>query len=175
MQPDAGGTPDARPQACALVHNPQLLVLDEPTVGVDPLLRAKIWAYLQHLTSMPGGPSILITTHCKELATLFARTTHLDLAPTGVGIGTAYDNLQQHPTVTAVTQYHCHRADWLTRPTLSCGRPRAPPQISRRRGRCGSFHIILGPLLACSQIDAAAAHAPPQSNMLSLGPMLTGC
>lgn len=54
--------------ACALVHSPQLLVLDEPTVGVDPLLRAKLWAYLQHLTSMDTGPSILITTHYIEEA-----------------------------------------------------------------------------------------------------------
>eukprot|EP00041_Stephanoeca_diplocostata_P023505 m.579068 g.579068 ORF g.579068 m.579068 type:complete len:963 (-) comp22311_c0_seq1:316-3204(-) len=54
--------------ACALLHNPDLLVLDEPTVGVDPLLRAKIWAYLQELTNRPGGPSILITTHYIEEA-----------------------------------------------------------------------------------------------------------
>jgi len=54
--------------AVALLHRPQLLVLDEPTVGVDPLLRAKIWAYLRQLTARPGGPSILITTHYIEEA-----------------------------------------------------------------------------------------------------------
>lgn len=35
--------------AVALLQRPQLLVLDEPTVGVDPLLRAKIWAYLREV------------------------------------------------------------------------------------------------------------------------------
>lgn len=35
--------------ATTLFHAPPLLILDEPTVGVDPLLRCKIWEYLQYL------------------------------------------------------------------------------------------------------------------------------
>ena len=33
--------------ACSLVHKPKLLVLDEPTVGVDPILRQRIWKILE--------------------------------------------------------------------------------------------------------------------------------
>lgn len=47
--------------ALALLHSPKLLILDEPTVGVDPLLRARIWDYLVELASK--GTSIIITTH----------------------------------------------------------------------------------------------------------------
>ncbi|MDH5541739.1 MAG: ABC transporter ATP-binding protein [Nitrospinota bacterium] len=47
--------------ATALVHKPKFLVLDEPTAGVDPLLRLKIWTLLEELAS--EGTSILITTH----------------------------------------------------------------------------------------------------------------
>jgi len=52
--------------AVALLHNPKLLILDEPTVGVDPVVRARIWQHLQSLTT--SGVSIIITTHYIEEA-----------------------------------------------------------------------------------------------------------
>ena len=47
--------------AVALLHEPGLLLLDEPTVGVDPELRARLWDHLQEISS--NGTSIVITTH----------------------------------------------------------------------------------------------------------------
>ena len=47
--------------ACALLHSPPLLLLDEPTVGVDPVLRARIWQHLRTLSAQ--GSTIVITTH----------------------------------------------------------------------------------------------------------------
>ena len=52
--------------AIALLANPKLLVLDEPTVGIDPALRKKIWQELNNLRSQ--GRSILITTHVMDEA-----------------------------------------------------------------------------------------------------------
>lgn len=53
--------------ATALIHRPPLLILDEPTVGVDPLLRQSIW---QHLTELSQSErlTVLITTHYIEEA-----------------------------------------------------------------------------------------------------------
>lgn len=48
--------------AAALIHEPELLILDEPTVGVDPLLRQVIWDYLVEITKF-GGATVIITTH----------------------------------------------------------------------------------------------------------------
>jgi len=47
--------------AVALLHEPDLLLLDEPTVGVDPELRARIWDHLQEIAS--SRTTIVITTH----------------------------------------------------------------------------------------------------------------
>ncbi|MBF7124627.1 ABC transporter ATP-binding protein [Pediococcus pentosaceus] len=50
----------------ALLGNPKLLILDEPTVGIDPVLRRKIWRELKRIKN--NGQSILITTHVMDEA-----------------------------------------------------------------------------------------------------------
>ena len=54
--------------AKALVHNPEIIILDEPTAGVDVELRRDLWQYLRDLHS--EGKTILLTTHYIEEAEL---------------------------------------------------------------------------------------------------------
>lgn len=52
--------------ARALIHRPQILFLDEPTVALDPQVRRRIWEYIRGLAKM--GATILLTTHYIEEA-----------------------------------------------------------------------------------------------------------
>ncbi|XP_065841215.1 ABC transporter G family member 20-like [Oscarella lobularis] len=53
--------------AIALLHDPPLLILDEPTVGLDPLLRQRIWLYLREILNQ-SNTTVIITTHYIEEA-----------------------------------------------------------------------------------------------------------
>ncbi len=57
--------------ARALMHNPQLLILDEPTAGVDIELRRTMWAFLRELNLQ--GTTIILTTHYLEEAEMLCR------------------------------------------------------------------------------------------------------
>lgn len=62
----SGGMKHRVSLACALIHDPCLLFLDEPTVGVDPELRFAFWDHFQALKET--GVTILITTHYMDEA-----------------------------------------------------------------------------------------------------------
>ncbi len=57
----SGGMKQRVSLACALVHNPTLIFLDEPTVGIDPELRMMFWDYFKQLNA--SGVTIIVSTH----------------------------------------------------------------------------------------------------------------
>jgi len=59
----------------ATMHAPQLLIMDEPTSGMDPLARLRLWQYLRQLAS--NGVGILISTHYSSEAAQCDRVVHM--------------------------------------------------------------------------------------------------
>lgn len=62
----SGGMKRRLSLAIALVHDPKLLILDEPTVGIDPELRQSVWEELLQLKAL--GKTIVLTTHVMDEA-----------------------------------------------------------------------------------------------------------
>lgn len=86
--------------ARALIHEPQFLILDEPTAGVDVELRRSMWEYLTKLTGL--GVTILLTTHYLEEAERLANKVAIMSAGEIVVNGTMQEVLAMHDPSTAL-------------------------------------------------------------------------
>ncbi|MBR0679910.1 ribosome-associated ATPase/putative transporter RbbA [Roseomonas eburnea] len=67
----SGGMKQKLSLCCALIHDPELLILDEPTTGVDPLSRRQFWELIAHIRAGRPGMSVLVATAYMEEAARF--------------------------------------------------------------------------------------------------------
>lgn len=67
----SGGMKQKLGLCCALIHDPQLLILDEPTTGVDPLSRAQFWDLIDNIRQRQPAMSVLVATAYMEEAERF--------------------------------------------------------------------------------------------------------
>lgn len=110
VQTYSGGMKRRLNLAAALVHDPELLLLDEPTVGVDPQSRHQIFENIEALRR--AGRTIVYTTHyMEEAARLCDRVAIVDHGRM-LALGTVPELLSQHgvsPTLVAITSGGEHR------------------------------------------------------------------
>ncbi len=74
----SGGMKQKLGLCCALIHDPDLLILDEPTTGVDPLSRRQFWELIERIRQRQAGMSVLIATAYMEEAQRFDHLVAMD-------------------------------------------------------------------------------------------------
>ncbi len=83
----SGGMKQKLGLCCALIHDPDLLILDEPTTGVDPLSRRQFWELIDSIRARRPGMSVLVATAYMEEAERFDWLVAMD-AGRVIGTGT---------------------------------------------------------------------------------------
>jgi ABC-2 type transport system ATP-binding protein len=136
----SGGWKQRLALAACLIHSPQLLLLDEPTAGVDPKARREFWDEIHRLAA--DGLTVLITTHYMDEAERCHRLAYL-----------AYGNLLTHGTLVEVLA-NARLTTWsVTGPDLLA-------LAEKLRGRPGVEQVVaFGTTLHVSGRDAAALDA----------------
>lgn len=89
--------------ARALLHQPRLLLLDEPTVGLDPQIRQELWSLIDRLRS--EGVSILMSTHYIEEAERLCDTVTIMSHGKAVDSGTPKELVRKHAGAEAIEVY----------------------------------------------------------------------
>jgi lipooligosaccharide transport system ATP-binding protein len=89
--------------ARALVHRPRLVLLDEPTVGLDPQVRQELWALIDALRSQ--GTTILMSTHYIEEAQRLADTVLIMSHGKDVAVGRPSELVREHAGREALEVY----------------------------------------------------------------------
>jgi ribosome-dependent ATPase len=95
----SGGMKQKLGLCCALIHDPELLILDEPTTGVDPLSRRQFWELVDGIRTSRTGMSVIVATAYMEEAARFNWLVAMD-AGRLLATGTPEELLQQTGTST---------------------------------------------------------------------------
>jgi ABC-2 type transport system ATP-binding protein len=190
----SGGMQRRLELACALVHQPSLLILDEPTAGIDPLLRTRIWQEMDRLRNI--GVTILVTTqyvseaeYCDSVALisegqLVANATPNDLRKLALGgevieVGTThYFDARSLPPIDGVISIRQTGPQSLLVIANDAGL--ASPKVMDAIGEAGgdvqfsreyrpSFDEVFAALVTAHS-ERTAAQAQADTNMPAAGP-----
>jgi Nod factor-specific ABC transporter ATP-binding protein NodI len=129
--------------ARALVHGPELVLLDEPTVGLDPQVRGDIWTLIDRLRT--SGVSVLMSTHYIEEAERLCDEVAVVSHGTVIARGTPSALVAEHAGVEAIELYgppeRLERVEALVRP-LGFATRRTGPSVSVLRAEALPQRVV---------------------------------
>ena len=148
--------------ARALVHRPQLVLMDEPTVGLDPQVRQELWSLIDGLRL--DGVSILMSTHYIEEAERLCDTVTIVSQGTAVAMGSPQSLIAQHAGLTALEVY---------------GPPARLGEVESQAALAGISSRRTGTSIALLNLDRANGHDLPDgerrpANLEDVFVLLTG-
>lgn len=162
----SGGWKQRLALACALIHEPEVLFLDEPTAGIDPVARRDLWDLL--FTLAHQGVTMFVTTHYMDEA---ERCTHVAYVYQSrlIALGTP-DELKASPAVTpaGMRRYEifCHD------PPDALARARATPAIRDATLFANTIHVLADESLSPETLRMQLAAGHPEAEVRPIEPTL---
>ena len=130
----SGGQKQRLSLACALVNDPELLFLDEPTTGLDPQSRRQVWDLVESFRAR-GGTTLLTTHYMDEAERLCDRVAIMDPGRV-IALGT--------PAALIAGLGAEHVVEFSTEGSLDLGAIERLPSVSQVRREAGDFALIVG-------------------------------
>lgn len=162
----SGGWKQRLALACALIHEPDVLFLDEPTAGIDPVARRDLWDLLFRLSG--EGKTLFVTTHYMDEAERCSHIGYIYLARLIV-LGQP-DQLKSLPSVTPSGTHRLELA--CPSPTEQLGRLRKVAGVRDATLFGDTIHLLVDDSCPEARIRSATHANPAEIDVRPIGPSL---
>jgi len=162
----SGGWKQRLALACALIHEPEMLFLDEPTAGIDPVARRELWDLLFELSGR--GVTLFVTTHYMDEAERCSQVGYISLSRLIVcGRPARLKELE------AVTPHGTRRVEIAgPQPAVVLQRLRALPGVRDATLFGEMLHVLADDTLADARLIAATGQDPAEVEVRPVAPTL---
>ncbi len=162
----SGGWKQRLALSCSLIHEPEVLFLDEPTAGIDPVARRDLWDLLFALTHQ--GVTMFVTTHYMDEAERCTKVGYIDKGRLIV-LGTP-DVLKASPEVTprGTVRYEVTCVD----PPAALAKARTVPAVRDATLFGSTLHLLVDEELEGSQLLALIAPGDSSASLRPIAPSL---